>query len=204
MADEALSALLRRLQTTNARFPLKLVWLLIHVREYPEHAGPLGLRWRPGGNLFYSNTNIVAIVLGLKGPNSVAKDFKQHGFKTEKRDKSQKADLHSLPDCRQWKIRWHPLLQYDCDESAAKRIVWHSSRTTTNEPIQHPQEVANELSSTVFADPEQLTVQTPRSYSPDRSMGATFDKFEELAVPFLSRESTEFGFESLDFWEGLK
>jgi hypothetical protein len=121
MSEEPPKDLLARLQTEEVRFLYKLNWILIHVRKdnHPEHSKFLAIGWVSGYNAFYCNTSQLAGILNLDR-DSVTKNFQHLGFRFVKK---QKIPL-SLGDRPGWRIRCHPDITTDCDESVICRIKW--------------------------------------------------------------------------------
>jgi hypothetical protein len=112
------------LKWREERLPFSRIFvkLLIHVRLFPDDGIRIGLCWvGPGSNDFYCNATILARNLGLKGPNSLCANFRDHDV--QKRKSTEGGSIpHYFPNRRQWKIRFHHALRYDCAESASEDI----------------------------------------------------------------------------------
>jgi hypothetical protein len=130
MSDDLSAELSQTLHDRHATFQQKLVAMLIYVRQFPEAAAFLGVSWvHPGSNEFYSSATIIAQRFGLTGSNSVCVNFRQHHFQIRKATRANPVKIPAgLPDPKRWKIRFHPDMWYNCDNSEIETMKWEKPR----------------------------------------------------------------------------
>jgi hypothetical protein len=109
-----------------------LIQLLEWAGDDREKGARVGLCWVGGSSKrFFSNAAMIAQILGLQR-NSICLNFREFGIEKEKKEKNAKSPK-GLPNSRQWKVRYHPLLMPGVDEHLGAQFRRKVPSLTSNE-----------------------------------------------------------------------